>query len=91
MPQAPVLQEIERLTSVVDKVVGWVHHYRPLKLAVKTAESAVSGIATVGSFPGGKEAGAWRYQPLPSSAEVIEIVELYLYSPFLRFTAGSHM
>lgn len=37
----------------------WVHHYRPLKLAVKTAESVVSGIATVGSFPGGTEAGAW--------------------------------
>ena len=38
----------------------WVHDYRPLKLAAKTAESAVSGIATVGSFPGGKEVGAWR-------------------------------
>jgi hypothetical protein len=32
-------------------------------------------------FPGGKAAGAWGWQPTPSSAEVKEIVELYLYSP----------
>jgi len=32
-----------------------------------------------GAFPGGKAAGAWRWPP-PSSAEVKETVELYLYS-----------
>jgi hypothetical protein len=32
-------------------------------------------------FPEGKAAGTWRWPPTPSSAEVKEIVELYLYSP----------
>jgi hypothetical protein len=32
-------------------------------------------------FPGGKAAGAWRRPTTPSSAEVKESVELYLYSP----------
>ena len=34
-----------------------------------------------GLFPWGKSAGAWRWPPNPTSAEVKETVELYLYSP----------
>ena len=33
-------------------------------------------------FPGSKAAGAWRWTPTPSSTEVKERVELYLYSPY---------
>jgi hypothetical protein len=32
-------------------------------------------------FTGGKAAGAWRWPPTPSSVQVKERVELYLYSP----------
>jgi hypothetical protein len=32
-------------------------------------------------IPGGKAAGAWRYHPSPSRAEVKERVDLYSYSP----------
>jgi len=32
-------------------------------------------------FPGGKATGTWRDPPPPSSAEVKERVEVYLYSP----------
>jgi len=39
-------------------------------------------------IPGGKGAGAWRWPPTPSNAEVKGTVELYIYSPTGAFMAG---
>jgi len=50
---------------------------------VQTGSEAQPASYTMGTrvFPGGKVAGAWRWPPTPSSSEVKERVELYLYSP----------
>jgi hypothetical protein len=51
----------------------------PSRPAVRPTQPPIQGYWV---FAGGKAAGAWCLPPTPSSAEVKEIVELYLYSPF---------
>jgi hypothetical protein len=48
---------------------------------VQTGPGAHPASYTMGVFPGGKAAGAWRWSSTPSSADFIEIVEPYLYPP----------
>jgi len=50
---------------------------------VQTGPGAHPSSCTMGtgSFPGVEAAGTWVWPPTPSSAEVLERVELYLYSP----------
>ena len=54
---------------------GWVfpHPSRPTLVTIQPPIQWISGL-----FPRGKEAGAWRWPPTPSSAEIKERVELYL-------------
>jgi hypothetical protein len=58
----------------------WVQVFpRTSGLAVGTTEPPVQRVP--GPFPGVKVTGTWRWLLTPSSAEVKERVELYLYSP----------
>jgi hypothetical protein len=51
------------------------HPSRPALGSIQPPVQWVSGLS------GGKAAGAWRWPPTPSSTEVKERVEVYLYSP----------
>jgi len=58
----------------------WGARFSTLVQTRPGAHSASYAMGT-GSFPGVKRPGHGADYPLPSSAEVKEIVELYLYSP----------
>ena len=51
----------------------------PSRSALRPTQPPVQWITCL--FPGSKATGAWRRPPTPSSAEVKERVDLYLYSP----------
>ena len=52
---------------------------RPSRPAMGTTQPPIKWVS--GPFPGGKVAGTWRWPPTPSSDEVKERVEVYIYSP----------
>jgi hypothetical protein len=58
----------------------WGRHYpRPSITALGLTQPPIQGVT--GLFLRGKGVEAWRSPPTPSSAEVNERVELYLYTP----------
>jgi hypothetical protein len=57
----------------------WGRYFpRPFRPALGPTQLPIQWVP---GLPGGKAAGVWRYQPTPSSAEVKERKELYLYTP----------
>jgi hypothetical protein len=56
----------------------WRHLPHKTRLVLGPTQSPIQRVA--GLSTGGKAAGAWRWPPTPTSTEVKESVELYLYS-----------
>jgi hypothetical protein len=90
-----ILKEAWIVQSVLRLVTGWTVQgsnpgvRRNFLHPVQTGYGSHSAYNTKGtrSFPGVKRSGRCVDHPPPSSAEVKERVELYLYSPFWNFLA----
>jgi len=75
-------QSVQRLAmgwTVRDRIPVGTKFSEP----VQTGPGAQPASCTMGtdSFPGVEAAGVWGWPPPPSSAEVLEIVELQLWPP----------
>ena len=87
----PALELVSMSCGSRDSVIGIATHYELDGPGIESRWRRVSYAVGTGSFPGAKRPGRGVDHTHPSSAEVKERVELYLYSPLWAFVACSRV